>query len=403
MRRGHIMKNDQFNGNRLREALQYRGKRMADLVEETGISRQSFSAYVNGTNRPSQENVWAIAKALDFPVEYFKQADMPCMRTETTYFRSQASATKMSREEQKAKMRQAVALFDFLNRKYIDYDDYIEPKLDTKLTEIEDNSEMYMQIERIADELRVQWNLGRGPIENVQNVLELHGIIVTGFPVSGNGKIDAFSQKLKTEEDKDVFIVALGIGQKPIQRLRFDMCHELGHIILHSWEDSEDELHRDRFNLVEKQANIFASAFLLPRETFLKAVGNHATDLEHYRILKKRWNVSMQAMVYRAWQIGIISSTQFQYMMRQFAKNGWRKKEPGDRPADINDTVYKMAIKLLFDGGYLTPERFKEELYKENIGLGNRDLEELMHLDKGTLDSTDAPNKVIDIKSILKG
>lgn len=79
------------------------------------------------------------------------------------------------------------------------------------------------------------------------------------------------------------------------------------------------------------------------------------------------------------------------------------KKEPGDRPADINDTVYKMAIKLLFEGGYLTPERLKEELYKENIGLGNRDLEELMHLDKGTLDSTDIPNKIIDIKSILKG
>lgn len=53
---------------------------------------------------------------LDFPIEYFKQADMPCMRTETTYFRSQASATKMSREEQKAKMKQAVALFDFFNR-----------------------------------------------------------------------------------------------------------------------------------------------------------------------------------------------------------------------------------------------------------------------------------------------
>ena len=62
------------------------------------------------------------------------------------------------------------------------------------------------------------------------------------------------------EEEKDVFIVALGIGQKPIQRLRFDMCHELGHIILHSLEDSEDELHRDRFNLVEKQAQLFHEA-----------------------------------------------------------------------------------------------------------------------------------------------
>lgn len=104
---------------------------------------------------------------------------------------------------------------------------------------------MYMQIEKIADEVREQWSLGRGPIENVQNMLEFHGIIVTGFSVSCNGKIDAFSQKLKTEEEKDIFIVALGIGQKPIQRLRFDMSHELGHIILHPWEDSEDELHRD--------------------------------------------------------------------------------------------------------------------------------------------------------------
>jgi Zn-dependent peptidase ImmA (M78 family)/DNA-binding XRE family transcriptional regulator len=395
------MKN-RFNGNRLKEALQYRGKRMAELTGETGISRQSLSAYANGTNKPRLENVLAIANALHFPLDYFMQDDLPHLTTETTYFRSQASATKMSREEQKAKMKQAISLFDFLNRNYIDYDDYVAPEISTELTEISDTPEMYQQIECIADEVRAAWGLGRGPIESVQNVLELHGIIVTGFPVSNNDKIDAFSQKLRNEEGKDIFIVALGIGQKPIQRLRFDMSHELGHIILHSWEDSDDELQRDRFNLIEKQANIFASAFLLPRESFIKDIGKNATDLNRYRELKRRWNVSMQAMIYRAWQIEAISSTQFQYMMRQFSKNGWRKKEPGDRPADINDTVYKIAIKMLFEGGYLTPDSLKNKLFEANIGLGTDDLEELMHLDKGTLTEEERPSKIIDLNSVLK-
>ena len=107
-------------------------------------------------------------------------------------------------------------------------------------------------------------------------------------------------------------------------------------------------------------------------------------------------------MIYRAWQIEAISSTQFQYMMRQFSKNGWRKKEPGDRPADINDTVYKIAIKMLFDGGYLTPDSLKDKLFTANIGLGSDDLEELMHLDKGTLTVEDKPSKIINLNTILK-
>ena len=189
------MKNG-FNGNRLKEALQYRGKRMADLTGETGISRQSLSAYANGTNKPPLENVWLIANALHFPLEYFMQDDFPQLTTETTYFRSQASATKMSREEQKAKMKQAIALFDFFSRNYIDYDDYVAPAVSTEITETSDTPKMYQQIENIADEVRAAWGMGRGPIESVQNVLELHGIIVTGFSLSGNDKIDAFSQKL---------------------------------------------------------------------------------------------------------------------------------------------------------------------------------------------------------------
>lgn len=52
-------------------------------------------------------------------------------------------------------------------------------------------------------------------------------------------------------------------GQKPEGRIRFDMAHELGHIILHPWSESLELITKEEFKLRERQANIFASAFLV--------------------------------------------------------------------------------------------------------------------------------------------
>lgn len=60
-----------FNGQRLKEALQFRGKKMTELADETGISKQSLSLYANAGNKPPFENVEKIARTLDFPVDFF--------------------------------------------------------------------------------------------------------------------------------------------------------------------------------------------------------------------------------------------------------------------------------------------------------------------------------------------
>ena len=111
----------------------------------------------------------------------------------------------------------------------------------------------------------------------------------------------------------------------------------------------------------EKQANMFASALLLPRDSFGEDVALYATDLEYYKYLKKKWNMSMQAMMYRARQLNIITANQFQYMMRRVSKNGWRTKEPGDVPGNINDTIFQGAIDILFEEGYLKEGTLKIE------------------------------------------
>ena len=98
------MNTQKFNGQRLKEALQFREKKMTELADETGISKQSLSLYANYGNVPPFDNVIKIARALDFPTDFFMSEDLCTASTGNTYFRSQASATKKSRNAQKIKL-----------------------------------------------------------------------------------------------------------------------------------------------------------------------------------------------------------------------------------------------------------------------------------------------------------
>ena len=378
-----------FNGDRLKEALQFRELKMSDLATKTDISRQSLSLYANGDNNPPYENVMKIAKELDFPYDFFMTEDLCTTVTDNTYFRSQAAATKKTRKAQIIRLEYVAKMYEVL----LDYVDFPQLSLPivSELRVANDplkleSPEGLKEIEEIAAQVRKQWNLGTGPIESMQYELESHGIVVTGF--SGvNSTIDAFSTRIKAEGSDRIFVVALALGEKSMQRLTFDMAHELGHILMHAWGESNEDIDKDEFNLREKQANIFAGALLLPADSFGKDVAPYATNIDFYRALKKKWGVSMQAMMYRARQLEIITANQFQYMMRLMSKRGQRKREPGDIPGRLDGTIFQGAIDLLIDGEYKTADEIKWEFARSGIILHQKDLESLMGLKEGTLNS----------------
>lgn len=381
------MANYKFNGQRLKEALQFREKKMTELAADTGISKQSLSLYSNGGNMPPFENVVKIAKALDFPTEFFMSDDLCTTSTGNTYFRSQASATKKARFSQKIKLEYVAKMYEvllnYMNVPELNLPDTMELNLPESVAEA-DSDAAFDEIEKLAEQVRDYWKLGDGPIENLQYVLQSNGIIVTGFR-DVSSEIDAFSQQI-TVNSQTVYIIALAVGSKPVERLRFDMAHELGHILMHSWGEDNESVSRDEFNAREKQANMFASALLLPRETFTRSISAYATNIDYYKALKKKWGVSMQAMMYRARQLDIISANQFQYMMRTVSKKGWRTHEPGDKPGEISDTIFQASLDLLFEGGYLTVSELLKEFEKYGICLNQEDMENLMCLKEGTLD-----------------
>jgi Zn-dependent peptidase ImmA (M78 family) len=246
-----------------------------------------------------------------------------------------------------------------------------------------DSPEATLEIESAAQKVRREWNAGAGPIKDLQYLLENHGILVTGFPNDGD-KIDAFSQRTVVDGN-DVYLIAVVLGERPEERIRFDMAHELGHIVLHPWSEDLESIPKEEFKARERQANMFASAFLLPRETFGKDIAQYPTDLKYYQFLKNKWRMSIQAMIYRTHQLKIITTNQYQYLMRQVSKNGWRTHEPGDRPFYLNESIFQGAINLLFDNHILTTKTLMQEFRRNGITLYPHTIEELLHLKKGTL------------------
>ena len=394
------MEERSFQGGQLKSARLLRGLTVTALANETGISKQSISLYENNENKPDYERGYKLAAALQVPYEFFLQKDACPTQTAATYFRSLASTSKLSRTSQSIKLEYIAKIYEALLN-YIDFPALNLPNVEFIGSENdfdeEENHRTLIELEQIAANVRTLWELGDGPIDDLQYALESNGIVVTGFDASEN-KIDAFSQRIITSTG-EVCFVALNQGEKPEGRIRFDMAHELAHILIHPWSEDLDCISKEEFKQRETQANIFAGAFLLPRESFSKDIMAHPTDLKYYQWLKKKWKVSIQAMIYRSHQLKIISSNQYQYMMRQISKNGWRHSEPGDTPYFIGENIFQGAIDLLKEEKILSSAGLMNLFSRYSVNLYATEIEQLLHLASGTLNAEEKNSRIVYLKT----
>ena len=394
-----------FNGNRLRKARIYREltlTELAELFKKTTITKQSISSYENGKSIPDFKRIREIAKVLGFPNEYFFQEDSDDVKAKTTYFRSQSTATKKKKNSQKVKLEFIADIYEVL-QKYIEFPIFNDMDIDFRGADtIEDcnSKETINEIEIIAQKVRKAWNLGNGPINNLQYILEQHGILVT-YLETDDEAIDAFSQRTQIGHDV-IYFVAISKGKVYECRIRFDMAHELGHIILHPWSEDLEAISKDEFRAREKQANMFASSFLLPKHSFSQDISAYPTSLEYYVSLKKKWGVSIQAMLYRAHQLGIITVNQYQYLMRQVSKRGWRKQEPQDVPYTINESIFQGAIDLLFENNIFDPDSLMQEFEYSGISFYPETIEKLLYLRTGTLKEKNKNTTLFSFENIKR-
>lgn len=378
-----------FNGSRLKSARKYRGKTIVELANDIGVSKQAVSQYENGTIYPIFEILMNIVNTLKFPREYFYEKDSIQIELGNTYFRASSKLTKKEEGIQNEKSILLGKIFSVLNE-YIEFPKLNLPDIDPELS-----------IEEKAMKVREYWGIGHEPIQDIIYVLEKNGIIITAMNTNTEN-VDAFSQRQDINGEMH-YIIALGNDKGSATRRQFSVAHELGHIILHDAFLELEYLSNEELRDIENQAHEFASAFLLPKDTFSKDIIAYPTNLEYYIQLKKKWRTSISAMLVRANNLNILAYSSYQTLMRKMSRLGWRKKEPLDDTLIINQpTLLKRAVDILIDNDIFDEQEFIKELSKNNISLSSEEIETLLGLDKGRLKLKKDDNKVIDIQ-IKKG
>lgn len=375
----------QFNGKRLRKARYYNGLSVEELALKIGIKKQSISQLEIGKTSPSTENLWALSRELHFPMNYFFQDDYDSNSqiAGTTYFRSLLTTTKKYRLEQIVKMEFVAKIYSFLSN-YI-----VFPKIN--LPEINEGTTP----QEAACILRKFWNLGTGPITNLIQIMEKNGIIVTTFKTPSDS-IDAFSHKYD-----DLYIVVLSENKKVAARSYFDAAHELGHIMLHDWYEDIEELPREEFKQKEKEANEFAASFLCPDESYIHDFRlTRGNTLDSYALLKRKWHMSIEALLYHASRLKLITQSQLQYSYRVLHKKGWYRNEPFDDVITLPPpTLFRDAIDLLLKENIFTTITLMQSLENSGCAMNYDQVEMLLGLPAETLapESTYSSN-ILQIK-----
>lgn len=368
---------------RIKEARLSRGFSITDLAKELGITRQAVSRYELDEINPSPVILDKLSEILRFPLSFFtKETKQSSIAHGTTFFRSLKSADSDVRDMIKIRAKWTEEVFGELDQ-YLKF-----PQVDLPDIEhlIEKDELILDDMEEIALAVRKSWGLGLGPISNMALLLEKKGFIISGA-MTGHKETDACSQKRGSRP-----FVFLGKDKKSASRSRFNLAHELGHILLHQYIDDEQLKDISILNRVEKEANMFASTFLLPRDSFANEV--MSLSLEHFITLKKRWKVSIAAMIYRCQELELFTANQVLYLRKQMSTRKWNRQEPlDDEIPPETPILLKTAITMILEKNVKTANDLLDIFM-----WTSQDLEEICELPEGTLNTQQAQVITIDFK-----
>lgn len=369
---------------RIKQARVSRGLSMVELSELVSVSKQAISQYEMGKNAPSKAILNSIAMVLRYPISFFyKPVPVNENASSAVFFRSRKTARVKALSAAREKIEIFREINDYLEQ-YVDFPILNLPKItyeDEGINPIDNE-----QIEQYALILREYWGLGKGPIDNLISIVQKNGIMVSKMQLRLN-KLDAFSVWF----DNKPFIF-LSSDKDTNVRIRFDIAHELGHLLMHADYYSEEDLKNSAIHeKLENEADRFAGAFLLPKESFSKDV--FSTSIDHFIQMKAKWVVSIGCMIYRCDTLGILSSNQIKYLKDQMTTRVYWRKEPLDREMPVEKPfAHKQAILLLLENGIITPRQLVEE-----TGCSAEEIEQYCYLDKGTL-TTKSDSKIIALK-----
>ncbi|MCY1644388.1 helix-turn-helix domain-containing protein [Methylorubrum sp. SL192] len=361
-----------FQGSRLREARLARGLYKNALGDMVGVTGTAITNYEEGRDKPQHDKLCALANQLGFSYEFFLRPSWP-EDVGVVFWRSRAAETKTAREMTEQRMRWLCETFAFLEAD-LTFPSYALPRLDIPADFRLITAEV---IEAAAEALRTHWKLGVRPIPDVTLALENAGIPVANLDIPSE-KQDGFCFWSSYLHRPFVGINSYSLS---CSRARYDCAHELGHIVLHAGVTPQQERDSALHKMIEDQAHRFAGAFLFPREAFFEEV--RVPSLDYFCSLKKRWGMSIAAMIFRASNLGLIDDVEKAALYRNMTRRGWRGslREPFDSRSEMpmeKPRMLKRGVEALLSEGFYTRSGLQSSLT-----LPDREIEQLAGLEEG--------------------
>lgn len=354
-----------FVPSRLSQARSRRGFKKKDLAEELGVSGEALRSYENGAASPLPDKVRRMSDVLNFPEHFFSSATLK-LASPHVFWRDLKSVTKASREAVDARVVFACEAFSVLDE-YVEFPSLNLPqlKLPEHWSDITD-----FDIEAAAEVCRLDWGLGEYPIPDMTLAVENIGVPVLA-PNIDNRKQSGFAH---WDEVTDRPFIGHNRRHTTAARARFNLAHELGHILLHRGVSEDDLLNTESFDYIEKQAHRFAGALLFPRTAFYREV--RYASLSVFKLLKRDWNISIAAQIVRARQLGVIDKNRATSLFVAAGREGYRsaKGEPYDDTVPVEEPrMLRRAVDAVEEAGEM-----HLEVLKHRIPLPEDEVQELV-------------------------
>lgn len=203
-------------------------------------------------------------------------------------------------------------------------------------------------------------------IPNLPSLLEKYGIRVlmhaVGTEESGFYGLSIADQPLGPA------IVVNTWRRLTLERRRFSVAHELGHLVLHS--ESFNVRDSEEHEREESEADAFASEFLMPsllfKETWDESAGLHFVDA--VLAVKARFGVSYSSVLMRAGELRVASGNLFQRFYVEYRRRFGRPLESKSEPqpltgaVEFEETRLRRLVRRAFEDGLLSSQQVMQLL-----------------------------------------
>ncbi|MGE3802619.1 MAG: helix-turn-helix domain-containing protein [Candidatus Kapaibacterium sp.] len=318
---------------RLKQIRLARGLSLDALVEEMGgvVTKQAISKYETGKAQPTPTVLQSLAKTLG--VKAAELLRPPQVAVDFIAYRKGAGLRKKEQVQVENLIERVLEERVRLQEMTGEVGVFNLPIQKFEIKSVED-------AEKAAAKLREQWKLGDAPIANVVAMLEDHLIHVV--EIDADEKFDGISAITNDQHGKPRGAAVVSRRGLPGERQRMNLAHELGHIVMDVPEDVDEE----------KAAFRFAGAFLAPADALQREVGLRRGFVqgEELVMLKLKYGISVQALLYRLQALGIIGPSHYRQWCIAINKQGYRKQEPYELEAEKPQWLRRTVLRALSEG-----------------------------------------------------